>query len=406
MSQYGVDYLQRLRAAVEKFEEAFDAWMSTQVESDHMSARGLFPTVWTKEGQDQSEVQRLELLPLVGGVAISKTRPVKYSYDARKVLQIVWAATGGICGKYLALSMAGWLDAMETEGALVFGQGRYDTTVRDELEAMSGATIDRYLAPAKAADPIRGTTTTKPGSMLRNSISIRRAGDEVEAEPGFFEVDTVAHCGPTLKGEFVRTVNFTDVHTGWVFTTAIRNNAHVHIRAAFDAFVDQIPYLVSGIDCDNGSEFINHDLVGWASDRDIYCTRSRPYKKNDQATVESKNNHLVRRYGFYHRYDTAVELEQLNRLWPLVCDRLNYLTPTKKPTGWTTDHVGRRRRIYDTPATPYQRLLASGVLSPAQQADLAAYKATLKPAQIAREISLIQQELTRQAALKTRGVYE
>ncbi len=105
---------------------------------------------------------------------------------------------------------------------MVFGQGRYDTTVRAELEVMSGATIDRYLAPAKAADPIRGTTTTKPGSMLRNSISIRRAGDEVEAEPGFFEVDTVAHCGPTLKGEFVRTVNFTDVHTGWVFTTAIR----------------------------------------------------------------------------------------------------------------------------------------------------------------------------------------
>ncbi len=88
--------------------------------------------------------------------------------------------------------------------------------------------------------------------MLRNSISIRKAGDEVEAEPGFFEVDTVAHCGPTLKSEFARSVNFTDMHTGWVFTTAIRNNTHVHIRAAFDAFVEQVPFAVNGIDCDEG----------------------------------------------------------------------------------------------------------------------------------------------------------
>ncbi|MEZ5087410.1 MAG: hypothetical protein R2722_14575 [Tessaracoccus sp.] len=83
---------------------------------------------------------------------------------------------------------------------------------------MSPATIDRYLTPARAKDPIRGKTTTKPGSLLRNSITIRKAGDEVETEPGFFEIDTVAHCGPTLKGEFARTVNYTDVHTGWVFT--------------------------------------------------------------------------------------------------------------------------------------------------------------------------------------------
>lgn len=330
-----------------------------------------------------------------------RTKGCKYSYNARKVLQSVWATSGGLCGKYLAASMASWLQAMEAEGSLVEDQGRYNAEVRVELLAMSAATIDRYLAPTKATDPIRGKSTTRPGTLLRNSITIRKAGDEVETEPGFFEVDTVAHCGPTLKGEFCRSVNFTDLHTGWVFTRAIRNNAAVHVLGAFDHFIDQVPYMVTGIDCDNGSEFINHDLIGWAGDRKVFFTRSRPYKKNDQATIESKNNHLVRRYGFYHRYDTPAELNLLNQLWALVCDRLNYLTPTKKPTSWTTDQIGRRKRLYDTPATPYQRLLASGILNPAQQAELAAYKTSLKPAAMAHQITHIQTELTRLASLKT-----
>ena len=136
--------------------------------------------------------------------------------------------------------------------------------------------------------------------------------------------------------------------------------------------------------------------------RSIFFTRSRPYKKNDQATIESKNNHLVRRYGFYHRYDTGTELALLAELWPLVNDRLNYFTPTKKPTGYTTDAVGRRTRLYDTPRSPYQRLLTAGVLSPAQQTELAAYKASLKPSAIAHRITEIQHELTRLAAGKTR----
>lgn len=179
-----------------------------------------------------------------------KTRPRKYSYDALIVLQKVWSASGGSCGQYLAPAMTDWLDAMEAEGALVPGEDRYSLDVRIELQSVSAATIDRYLAQARAKDPIQGKKATKPGTMLRNSISVRKAGEQVEAEPGFFEVDNVAHCGPTLKGEFARTVNFTDMHTGWVFTHAIRNNAHVHIRAAFDLFVEQIPFAVTGIDCE------------------------------------------------------------------------------------------------------------------------------------------------------------
>lgn len=267
---------------------------------------------------------------------------------------------------------------------------------------MSGATIDRYLKPVREKDPVRGKSATKPGTLLRNSISVRKASDEVEAEPGFFEVDTVAHCGPTLAGEFVRSVNCTDMVTGWVFTRSVRNNAMVHIVSAFDALVDSVPFMVTGIDCDNGSEFINHQVLGWTAQKRIFFTRSRPYQKNDQATIESKNNHLVRRYGFYYRYDTHQQLGLLNQLWPLVNDRLNFFTPTKKPTGYSTDSIGRRKRVYDTPKTPYQRLLDAQVLSPAQQEELAAYKASLNVVAIAKEIDRIQQRLTSLAAAPTR----
>ena len=247
------------------------------------------------------------------------------------------------------------------------GRARYSATVRDELLSMSGATIDRYLIAAKQRDPLRGKSTTKPSTLLRSSIAVRKAGDEVEDIPGFFEGDTVAHCGPTLRGEFARTLNLTDMQCGWVFTRAIRNNASVHMIKALQAAVESIPYQVTGLDFDNGSEFMNHAVIAWATGLSIFFTRSRPYKKNDQATIESKNNHLVRRHGFYWRYDTSDELTLLNQLWPLVNDRMNYFTPTKKPIGWDTTKTGRRKRVYDAPRTPLDRLLAAEILSPVKK---------------------------------------
>jgi hypothetical protein len=334
-----------------------------------------------------------------------RQRKPKYSYDALKVLQKVWAASGGQCGRYLAASMAVQLAALERHGELVCGQDRYSPQVRAELLAMSSATIDRYLRPAKARDQIKGKSTTKASPLLRSSVKIRKATDEVETSPGFFEGDTVAHCGPTLKGEFGRTLNLTDVHIGWVWTRTVRNNAHTHILGALKTAVQEMPYEVTGLDFDNGTEFLNKAVIKWAGEMEIFFTRSRPYKKNDQATIESKNNHLVRKYGFYYRYDTDEERAVLNRLWKLVNDRLNYLTPTIKPIGYGSSREGQRRRLYDEPMTPLDRLLAAGVLSPAQESELLAYRDSLNPAAIARQIADLQAVLLRLAKDKSEQLY-
>lgn len=350
-------------------------------------------TGWSRDNSRRRLAQAAKPRPRAAKSA-RKPRARKYSYDATKVLQRVWALSGGECGKYLAASMSLLLDALERHGELVAGKARYSSQVRGELEAMSAATIDRYLAPARAKDPLHGLTGTKPSPLLRSSITVRKAGDEVEEAPGFFECDTVAHCGPTLKGEFCRTVNLTDMRTGWVATCSVRNNAHVNVLAALQHAVEYIPFEVTGLDFDNGSEFINHDVIGWAAGRKIFFTRSRPYQKNDQATIESKNNHLVRRYAFHWRYDTPEALNLLNQLWPLVNDRLNYFTPTKKPIGYATNATGRRKRLYDDPKTPVDRLLAAGVLSPAQEAELRARRDRMNPAEIARRIQSLQDRLT------------
>lgn len=199
---------------------------------------------------------------------------------------------------------------------------------------MSAATIDRYLKEERQRLELRGIGATKRGALLRNSIQIRTATQEVEAEPGFFEIDTVAHCGPTLKGEFARTLSMTDVHTGWIHLEVCRNNAQTHILAALNRAAQAIPFMIQGIDCDNGSEFINHEVLKWATDLDIFFTRSRPYQKNDQANIESKNNHVVRRYGFHYRYDTEEERQLLAALWQVVCLKMNFFTPTRTPIGW------------------------------------------------------------------------
>lgn len=144
-----------------------------------------------------------------------RQRSRKYSPDSVTVLHRVWAVSGGSCGKCIAAAMTALPDALERHHELVPGAGHYSLSVRVELEAMSAATIDRYLAPARARDPLRGRSLTRGTGLLCSSITVRRAGDEAETVPGFFEGDTVGHCGPTAWGEFARTLNLTDVDCGW-----------------------------------------------------------------------------------------------------------------------------------------------------------------------------------------------
>lgn len=329
-------------------------------------------------------------------------RPRGFSDDARTLLEHVWALMGMPCGKYLVVMLDQWLPLLTAAGDLdnPFATDEAIT----QLGAMSAATVDRYLKPARDRMRIKGVATTKPSPLLRNSITIRTCADEAPDAPGVIEADTVAHCGPTLIGEFARTLTMTDIVTGWTENCSIRNNASKWITDGIAELQQWFPFALTVFDSDCGSEFINHEVAAWLQDRDIEQTRSRPYQKNDQAHVESKNNHVVRKHAFYWRYDTAAELELLNRLWRLVSLRLNLFTPTKKAVGYTAAADGRKKRIYDTPATPWQRLQTSGVLDAQQLSTVAARIDGINPADLTRQINTIQMKLLDLARAKTEAL--
>jgi hypothetical protein len=328
-----------------------------------------------------------------------RLRPRGFSDDARALLEHVWALMGMPCGKYLVVMLGLWLPLLSEAGDL--DRPFAAEAALAELKAMSAATVDRYLKPARDRMRIKGITTTKPSPLLRNSITIRTCAEEAPEAPGVIEADTVAHCGPTLTGEFARTLTMTDLVTGWTENCSIRNNASKWIMEGIEQLHGCFPFAMVIFDSDCGSEFINHDVAAWLQARDIAQTRSRPYQKNDQAHVESKNNHVVRKHAFHWRYDTAQELELLNRLWQLVSLRLNFFTPTKKAVGYTTTAQGRRTRIYDKPATPWQRLQASGVLDSQHLSAIAARIEGINPADLTRQINAIQMQLLDLAKDKT-----
>src|ERR1700757_2304958 len=329
-------------------------------------------------------------------------RPRGFGDEARALLEHVWALMGMPCGKYLVVMLDLWLPLLAEAGDL----DRPFATEQGlaELKAMSAATVDRYLKPVRDRMRIKGIATTKPSPLLRNSIAIRTCAVEAPEAPGVIEADTVAHCGPTLIGEFARTLTMTDLVTGWTENCSIRNNASKWILAGIEQLQERFPFPMVIFDSDCGGEFINHEVAAWLQAGDIEQTRSRPYQKNDQAHVESKNNHVVRKHAFYWRYDTPEELELLNRLWRLVSLRLNFFTPTKKPVGYTTTANGRRKRVYNKPATPGQRLQASDVLDAQQLSDVSARIEGINPADLTRQINTIQMRLLDLAKTKNEAL--
>lgn len=326
-------------------------------------------------------------------------KPRLYGDDARSLLEHVWMLMGMPCGKYLVVMRDLWLPLMDEAGDL--DKPFATEAARQELGAMSAATVDRYLRPARERMRLKGISTTKASPLLRTSIKIRTVADEHDDRPGAIEADTVAHCGPTFIGEFARTLTLTDMVTGWTENASIRNNASRWITQTVEELQTRFPFPLISFDSDNGSEFINHHVAEWLQDRDIEQTRSRPYRKNDQATVESKNNHVVRKHAFYWRYDSPAELALLNKLWPLVSLRLNFFTPTRKPVDYTTATDGRRRRVYDAPKTPWQRVLDAAILTDDQIANANARTHGMNPADLTRQINKIQTQLTTTARAKT-----
>jgi len=314
-------------------------------------------------------------------------RKRKYGDDVRIALEKIWVFMDFACGKRLAAGMEGILDAL-----LRFGELNFDEEVLKHLREMSPSTADRLLKHTKKRISFKGISTTKPGTLLKNNIPVRLGTQWDDAVPGYVEIDLVAHCGTTTAGEYINTLDVTDICSGWTETQAVLNKAQKHVFQALMDVKRRQPFELLGIDSDNGSEFINDHLFRYCTQEDICFTRSRPNKKNDGCHVEQKNWSVIRRNIGYSRYEGKEALSVMNEYYELLRLYTNFFLPSAKLLGKNRDGA-KIRKQYETPQTPYNRLMSSPHIEHDMKDCLRETWLTLNPAELKRSMMTLLDQL-------------
>jgi len=327
----------------------------------------------------------------LAGTPVRRRHTPRYSPAAVAVLARLWEAAGYPWSVRLKALVSLWRPWMEKHFRLSAG-------VQRQLEAISARQIDRRLRERKQRLKRRLYGRTRPGALLKHQIPVKTDAWDVRV-PGFTEVDLVSHSGNAASGEFAYSLNLTDIHTAWTETRALLGKGETAVRDRLEEITAVLPFRLLGLDSDNGSEFINWHLGRWCAKRDVQWTRSRPYKKDDNAHIEQKNWTHVRKLLGWDRYDTPQAVEAINdlyrnelRLW------MNLFQPSVKLVKKV--RLGSRvRRLYGPAQTPLDRVLASQVLEPEQAEALRALRRSLDPFQLA---GAIERKLERIYALADR----
>jgi hypothetical protein len=297
------------------------------------------------------------------------------------VVRAIWLAADQPCGKRLAPALALWVGHYERH------HGALSARQRQRLREVSPATLDRWLAPARAQHPLRGRCGTKPGSLLRTEIPIRTGTWDV-TRPGYLEADRVAHCGASLAGDFIWSLTYTDMACQWTEGRAVWNKGATGVVAATRSVEEALPFELLGFDSDNGSEFLNPHLLAYLHGRaqPVAFTRSRPYHSDDNAHVEPKNWMWPRQLLGYGRLEVAGLVEPLNALYQEAWGPLmNFFLPgLKRKTKWRERSAWKKR--YEPARTAYQRLMDPGVLGRRARRELRERYESLDPFVLKAEV--------------------
>jgi len=329
-------------------------------------------------GQHRKHAIRLLNSPAPGAAHPPRPRAAQYPPAVIDALRKIWEAAGYPWSVRLKALLPLWLPWARRRLHL-------RAAVEAQLLRISPRQIDRRLAPHRREIRTRLYGRTKPGSLLKHHIPLKTDRWDV-ATPGFTEIDLVAHCGSLGDGEFVHSLNVTDIHTTWVETAAVLGKSQVVVQSALEELRQALPFPLRGIDSDNGSEFINQHLWDYCQAQEIPFTRGRPYLKNDNAHIEQKNWTHVRKLLGYVRYDTPAAQVAIHALYRGELRLFqNLFLPSVKLLGKT--RVGARvRRRYDPPQTPLDRVLACADLRPEVAMQLRRQRARLDPFALARTI--------------------
>ncbi len=309
-------------------------------------------------------------------------RPVTYTPDVTLALKDIWWAASELCGELIHPIITEYVAIMKRDG-----QWHHTKNTTTKLLEMSEITVKRRVVVFMAGkNPSHGLSATKPGP-LKEIIPIF-TGPWKDKPTGYGQLDTVVHCGSSLVGSMAFTVNWTDVDTLWGGRRAQWNKGQLATQESLSAIKDRLPFAMLGAHPDTGSEFINWHLKGWCDQQQIEMTRSRPYHKDDNAYVEQKNGHIVRRFLGYSRLDCREVIPLMNQLYEVLDEYLNHFVPSRKCLEKV--RVGSKyRKSYDRAQTPYQRALVSSSISDEVKALLRTEHDQLNPLLLKREVDTL-----------------
>ena len=338
------------------------------------------------QAQELLGYHRKSAVRALGGVEVERVpwvnagRPVSYKPSQLVPwLRPIWQATDYACGRRLVAMLPEWIPAYEQH------ERRVPAEVRERLLEASARTLDRLLEPLRAQGA--GRSLTRPGTLLRHQIPIRGSVWE-EGKAGWLEVDTVALCGGSVAGEFVWMLDGVDYATTWVELRAMWGRGQAGTLAALGDMEASLPFALLGLDSDNGGEFLNYHVMNWLQKRarPVFMTRSRPYKKDDNAHVEQKNWTHIRQCFGYERHDNPEVVESINLLVKGAYGQLlNYFHASLKLERKERAQ-GRLKRIYGAAQTPLARVLTSAEVTEQTKLRLQQEKARLNPFALKQEV--------------------
>ncbi len=312
-------------------------------------------------------------------LTIARPRPPRYGPEVQQALHLAWTAANHICAKRLVPFLPTLVTSLEQHGHLQLSE-----PCRLQLLSMSAATADRLLRPYRQQER-HGLSMTKSGTLLKKQIPIRTFQEWNDVTPGFLEADLVAHCATQADGSFLWTLTLTDIATGWTECLALLNKSQETVIAALKRAQHLLPFAMLGIDTDNGSEFINVELLTFCEQEQLTFTRGRPRHSNDQCYVEQKNGQIVRQVVGYDRFVGELAYRQLTELYRALrlyvnCFQPRVLLQAKQREG------SKLRRTYDEAQTPLQRLLVSEALPANKQQELLRITQALDPLRLLQQL--------------------
>lgn len=297
-----------------------------------------------------------------------------------KPLKELWMTSNYLCADRLQPFIPELLKVLQK-----YHEIDVDDDQKKLLLSVSRATVGRLLSPVRREMFGRGKSTTRPGTLLKHQIPIQTYTPWDNQIPGFEEIDFVALCGESLRGDYVNILDTIDISVCWSELQGLMGKSRFEVTKALDKIRERLPFSLKGIDSDNDAPFINGHFLDYCQINHLTFTRCRPYKKQDQAHIEQKNYSVVRKYFGYRRFDTLRQLEIIN----LICETISLYHNFFQPVMKLKEKIriaSRIKRVHDIPKTPYQRVLESTDISEETKIKLRIKYESLNPKQLLRQI--------------------